>query len=136
MKRFFFFALALFALSISSCTDDGNNTDLSTISFTIRASSWIESGEIFIDNHGFYVDLPMPELTDNVVNNGMVSLYRLRSSDGAWEPVPLVNYYSSYNGGYIYFFKKGILSIDYHDSDFQEVNPGEQTFKLVIIQPV
>jgi ribosomal protein S1 len=82
---------------------------------------------------GFAVDLDFPELTNNVIQNGMVTLYMKNGE--SWTSVPFNYFYSSYQGGYFYSMKVGTFSIDYYESDHNTENPGTQIFRLVIVQP-
>ncbi len=135
MKRLFFIAvIALSLLSVSCEQDPGGNADMRTIDFFVQSNEWIEYGIYGEPGYGFAVDLNMPEITDNVIQGGMVSLYM--KSGEAWMPVPIYFYNENYQGGYIYSMKRGTLSIDYYESDHYTLRPETQIFRLVIIQPV
>ena len=138
MKKFIFitvFALALFTIS---CTKDiGGNADMSTVDFNVQAADWKETGTWQVAGYGYYVDLDFPEITNNVIQYGMVSLY-MKSGD-SWIPVP-VYFYSQldqyqFQGGFFYRMKQGVFSIDYYENDGATSNPGTQIFRLVIVQP-
>jgi hypothetical protein len=141
MKRLIYISVLAITLFSTSCTKEyitqGGNADMSTVDFTVQASDWILYGDQGLAGYGYAVDLNFPELTDNVIQNGMVTLYM--KSGTAWIPVPVYFYYLSgdvtYQGGFFYRMKKGVFSIDYYESDFQTQNPGTQTFRVVIVQP-
>jgi hypothetical protein len=138
MKRLIFISVLALALFSASCTDDiGGNAQMSTVDFTVQTNQWQETGTWQEAGYGFYVDLDFPELTNNVIQNGMVSLYM--KSGNAWIPVP-VYFYSQvdqyqFQGGYFYRMTQGIFSIEYYENDGETGNPGTQIFRLVIVQP-
>ncbi len=135
MKTLIFISLIVISLFSASCTEKiGGNADLQTIDFVVQKSDWVEYGIIGSPGYGFAVDLSMPELTDNVIQNGMVSLY-IKSGE-SWTPVPVYIYHDGFQGGYIYALKKGIFSIEYYESDQQTVRPETQVFRLVVVQPI
>ncbi len=134
MKKFILIILVALSLFSVSCTDEvGGNADMSTVDFSVQSSEWRENGTIGDQDYGFYVDLNFPELTNNVIQNGMVTLYM--KAGESWVSVPFNYFYSSFQGGYFYSMKVGTFSIDYYESDHQTVNPGTQIFRLVIVQP-
>jgi len=126
-----FVALAFF--STSCVKDDSGNANMSTVEFDVQESEWIEFGNYGFAGYGWAVDLSFPEITDNVIQNGMVTLYR--KTGDTWTPVPVYYYNDGYEGGYLYFMKRGMFSIEYYESDHLTVNPGTQIFRLVIVQP-
>jgi hypothetical protein len=126
------------SIVISSCTDEvGGNANMSTVDFVVHDNDWEIYGTEGVVGYGFAVDLDFPELTNNVIQNGMVSLY-MKSGD-AWIPVPVYFYYQTnqtlYQGGFFYRMKQGVLSIDYYESDGYTQNPGTVSYRLVIVQP-
>ena len=141
MKRLLFISVLAITLLSTSCTKEyitqGGNADMSTVDFVVQEADWVQYGDPGFEGYGYAVDLDFPELTDNVIQNGMVSLYM--KSGTAWVPVPIYFYYLSgdvmYQGGFFYRMRQGVFSIDYYESDFQTQNPGTQTFRVVIVQP-
>lgn len=134
MKKLIFISLVAISLFSASCTKDtGGNADMSTVDFIVQKSDWIEYGTYGEPDYGFAVDLDFPELTNNVIQNGMVTLYMKIGE--SWTSVPFNYYYSSFQGGYYYSMKVGTFSIDYYESDQKTENPGTQIFRLVIVQP-
>jgi len=138
MKRLIFISFLVLTLFSVSCTKDiGGNAEMSTVDFNVQTSQWQELGTWQVAGYGFYVDLDFPELTSNVIQNGMVSLY-MKSGD-SWIPVPVYFYNQTdqyqFQGGYFYRMKQGIFSIEYYENDGQTGNPGTQIFRLVIVQP-
>lgn len=144
MKRLIYISVLAITLFSYSCTKEyvtqeytGGNADMSTVEFKVLNTDWVEYGEPGIAGHGFAVDLNFPELTNNVIQNGLVSLY-MKSGD-AWISVPVYFYYQNgdvlYQGGFFYRMAQGVFSIDYYESDFKTENPGTQNFRLVIVQP-
>ena len=133
MKRLIFITLIAVSLFSISCQKDGGNADMQTVNFVVQNADWQEYGVKGSPDYGFYIDLSMPEITDNVIQNGMVSLY-IKSGDG-WIAVPVYFYHDSYQGGYYYSMLRGVFSIDYYESDHLTVKPDTQIFRLVIVQP-
>lgn len=134
MKRLIFISVLVITLFSISCTKDtGGNADMSTVDFIVQSSDWIEYGTIGEPGFGYAVDLDFPEITNNVIENGMVTLYMKIGE--SWTSVPFNYFYSDYQGGYFYSMKFNTLSIDYYESDHQTLNPGTQIFRLVIVQP-
>jgi hypothetical protein len=135
MKKLILLTVLAVSLFFTSCTEDlGGNADMSTIDFIVYESDWIEYGTFGVAGYGFAVDLEMPEITENVVNNGMVSLYM--KSGESWLPVPVNFYNEGFQGGYIYALKRGLFSIEYYESDQKTVRPDTHSFRLVIVQPI
>jgi len=141
MKKLIFLSLLSAILFFPSCTKDmGGNANMSTVDFTVQNTRWNETTDVkFGDQgYGFYVDLDFPELTENVIRNGMVTLYMKRGE--SWTSIPFNYFYQSndlvnYQGGYFYSMQVGLFSIDYYESDHKTLNPGTQNFRLVIVQP-
>jgi len=139
MKKLIFIALLGASLFSTSCTKDtGGNADIRTVDFIVQSTDWVEYGIQGEQGYGYAVDLDFPEITNNVIQNGMVTLYMKRGE--TWTSVPFNYFYLSsggvgYQGGYFYSMKVGVFSIDYYESDQQTLNPGTQIFRLVIVQP-
>jgi len=135
MKKLIFLAIIAIALFSTSCEDNpGGNADMQTVDFIVQNSEWVEYGTAGNPGYGFAVDLSFPEITDNVIQNGMVTLYM--KSGESWLPVPVSFYNENYQGGFIYAMKRGIFSIEYYESDHYTVRPDTQIFRLVIVQPI
>lgn len=135
MKKLSIILLLLTALFVSSCeVDKGGNADMRTVDFIVQKSDWIEFGVFGNPGYGFAVDLKMPEITQNVIMNGMATLYM--KSGESWLPVPVYFYQDGYQGGFLYAMKTGVFSIEYYESDHNTVRPDTQIFRLVIVQPV
>lgn len=134
MKKIIFITLVAISLFSVSCTkDNGGNADISTVDFIVENADWVEYGTFGEEGYGFAVDLNFPEITSNVIQNGMVSLYIKRGD--VWTPVPFNYFYQTFEGGYYYSMKSGTFSIDYYEDDHKTENPGTQIFRLVIVQP-
>lgn len=129
-------AISVFAVSCSK--DTGGNADIRTVDFIVQSTEWVQYGTSGQQGFGYAVDLDFPEITNNVIENGMVTLYMKRND--VWSSVPFNYFYQSsagenYEGGYFYSMKPGVFSIDYYESDHFTQNPGTQIFRLVIVQP-
>jgi len=133
MKKLLFISILAISLFSTSCTKVGGNADMSTVDFIVQNTDWKEYGTLGEQGFGYAVDLDFPELTNNVIQNGMVTLYM--KTGESWTSVPYNYFYSNFQGGYYYSMKVGTFSIDYYESDHQTENPGTQIFRLVIVQP-
>jgi hypothetical protein len=135
MKKLIFITLMSISLFSTSCSKDiGGNADMSTVDFIVTGSDWVEYGTYGVVSYGFAVDLSMPEITNNVIENGMVTLYM--KSGESWIPVPVYFYKEGYQGGFIYTLKHGIFAIEYYENDHQTIRPETHNFRLVIVQPI
>ena len=135
MKRLLYITILAAALFSSSCTDEvGGNANIQTVNFVVQNNEWLAYGNFGEPYYGYAVDLVMPQITENVIQQGMVSLY-LKSGD-AWLPVPIYFYNDGYQGGFYYRMKSGLFSIEYYESDHQTQNPDTQSFRLVIVEPI
>jgi len=146
MKRIIFITLVAVSLFSTSCTKEyvtnvvGGNADMRTVDFNVQTNQWVEYGTPGEQGYGYYVDLDFPEITNNVIQNGMVTLYMKRGD--SWTSIPFNYFYRStdivpvnYEGGFFYSMQQGLFSIDYYESDHYTLNPGSQIFRLVIVQP-
>jgi hypothetical protein len=133
MKKLLFISILAISLFSTSCTKVGGNADMSTVDFIVQNTDWKQYGTLGEQGLGYAVDLDFPELTNNVIQNGMVTLYM--KTGESWTSVPYNYFYSNFQGGYYYSMKVGTFSIDYYESDHQTENPGTQIFRLVIVQP-
>jgi hypothetical protein len=133
MKKLLFISILAISLFSTSCTKVGGNADMSTVDFIVQNTDWKQYGTLGEQGFGYAVDLDFPELTNNVIQNGMVTLYM--KTGESWTSVPYNYFYSNFQGGYYYSMKVGTFSIDYYESDHQTENPGTQIFRLVIVQP-
>ena len=134
MKNLIFIALTAILVFSNSCTKiEGGNADMRTVNFTVRSNDWIQFGTPGLAGFGFAVDLSFPEITNNVINNGMVTLYF--QTGNSWTPVPVYFFRQDWQAGYFYSMRNGVFSIDYYESDHFTENPGTQFFRLVIVQP-
>jgi hypothetical protein len=147
MKKLILITLVAVSLFSTSCTKEyvtnvvGGNADMRTVDFNVLTNDWVEYGTPGEQGYGFAVDLDFPEITNNVIQNGMVTLYMKRGN--TWTSIPFNYFYRStnvvpvnYEGGYFYSIQQGVFSIDYYESDHLTHNPGDQTFRLVIVQPI
>lgn len=134
MKNVAILSLILITLALSACQKyESGNTRISSVEFVVYQNDWVEFGTKGSPGYGFAADIPMPEITDNVINYGSVTLY-MKSGD-SWVQVPIYFYASGYQAGFIYAMKRGLFSIEYYESDQQTVRPDGQAFRLVILQP-
>lgn len=141
MKKTFFIGLALVAAMLSSCTktyvDDNAVTKWKIVDVDVPARSW----QAFTDGEGlnlFYVaTVDVPELTDVICKDGMVSCYLV---DGDVQIVlPYIRHYQNADGFFWtttndYEFSVGKLDLYITNSDFADDPPvGNRRYRLVLV---
>ncbi|MCQ2329538.1 MAG: hypothetical protein MJZ93_03155 [Paludibacteraceae bacterium] len=141
MKKTFFIGLVFVAAMLSSCTktyvDDNAITRWKIVDVDVPARSWQE----FKDEEGlnlFYVaTVDVPELTDVICKDGMVSCYLV---DGDVQIVlPYIRHYQDAEGFFWtttndYEFSVGKLDLYITNSDFADDPPvGNRRYRLVLV---
>ena len=79
-KTITYFVLLALAMALSSCNyyyDDDNtdNLTIKTIIGNVEVNSWAYSNEN--NNNYFIATIPTPEITKDVLRNGIVKIYRV-----------------------------------------------------------
>ncbi len=135
MKKLSFLLILTTVFFFTSCeVERGGNANIRTVDFIVQQSDWMEIGIYSEPGYGFAVDLNMPEITPNVIQNGMVTLYM--KSGESWLPVPVYIYKDGYQGGFLYAMKSGLFSIEYYENDHLTERPLTQIFRLVIVEHI
>lgn len=163
MRKFIYAIMLLGSvLALSSCRgepgrdgmDGLNGLDgfgtIRTIDVKVPNSSWNYSNAT--DNNYFYAEVNMPEITEDVFDNGMIKMYRTYNYDNADASqielpyVRPIQYFDAPTGQWFsytehvdYEFFIGKLMIFYTVSDFYYGTdshldpPGEMRFRIVTI---
>ena len=155
-KTITYFVLLALAMALSSCNSyyddyDDDNTDnltIKTIIGNVGVNSWAYSNEN--NNNYFIATIPTPEITKDVLRNGIVKIYRVfnygRENETHTELPYLFQQEVINDDGQAYFFTTEIMAeitagqvaIIYTESDFNyeiDVNfvPGDMVFRIVVM---
>ena len=152
-KTITYFVLLALAMALSSCNSyyDDDNTDnltINTIIGNVGVNSWAYSNEN--NNNYFIATIPTPEITKDVLRNGIVKIYRVFNFGMEKETHTELPYMFQqeeiYEDGEVSFFTTEIMAeitagqvaIIYTESDFNyeiDVNfvPGDMVFRIVVM---
>jgi hypothetical protein len=98
------------------------------VSNIIENVSWVQDG------NSWYVSLTWGEITNNVINNGAVSVYMSDSNAKQWIELPFTTYFSpSYSTTFLTSYSEGLVEVYCVDSDLVLPDyPGTASFKIVV----
>jgi len=113
--------------------------DMTLIDFTVKSNNWqiwdVPNGN---DDEGYFeAVLSVPEITQEVVDKGVVMVYR-RYEDNIWTPLPAMRTEKTEDGLYYttfvdYEWQKGQINIFVTASDlYAGTNPGDMSFRVAI----
>jgi hypothetical protein len=106
---------------------DGN-ANVKSLTVSIAPSIW--SGT---SSTGYFYSYPVPDITADIANKGLVLGY-LQSSNGGWLAMPWTSFYSTYSTQYNYTYYTGYFQAQIKDSDLISIRPtATLSFKIVII---
>jgi len=105
------------------------NANVTAYTITVNASNWASGGSGF-----YYVDVPFPQITADVVNKGTVSMFK-QGNAGVWVAMPYSEYYNSSISFYYGFnHSVGTTRIFLQNSSGGTITfSGTNYFKAVII---
>ena len=155
-KTITYFVLLALAMALSSCNSyyddyDDDNTDnltIKTIIGNVGVNSWAYSNEN--NNNYFIATIPTPEITKDVLRNGIVKIYRVFNFGMEKETHTELPYMFQQeeisNDGQAYFFTTEIMAeitagqvaIIYTESDFyyerdDNFVPEDMVFRIVVM---
>ena len=152
-KTITYFVLLALAMALSSCNSyyDDDNTDnltIKTIIGNVGVNSWAYSNEN--NNNYFIATIPTPEITKDVLRNGIVKIYRVfnfgMEKETHTEPPYMFQQEEISNDGQAYFFTTEIMAeitagqvaIIYTESDFNYERddnfvPEDMVFRIVVM---
>lgn len=120
-------ALLLFVsfLIFASCSKDKyGNTDISSDTYT---TTWI------FQDPSYYCDISVPEITQDIVDNGAVFVY-MSNGNGGWTALPYtVPIDGTYSSTFTPVHYTGGVKIWKTDTDLVTLDPGTSTFKVVVV---
>lgn len=106
------------------------NANVLDNTLVIRPSDWISSST----NWEYYVDFTDGQITQDVVDNGMVSIFFSVFNGTGWQAIPYTYYYNSTTSlsfGYNYILNGGSIFINISNSS--AFTFGTYVFKIVAI---
>ena len=155
-KTITYFVLLALAMALSSCNSyyddyDDDNTDnltINTIIGNVGVNSWAYSNEN--NNNYFIATIPTPEITKDVLRNGIVKIYRVFNFGMEKETHTELPYLFQqeviYEDGEVSFFTTEIMAeitagkvaIIYTESDFyyerdDNFVPEDMVFRIVVM---
>jgi hypothetical protein len=134
MKKLMITALLLVSLAtITGCVKDSGpngNANLQNYSYSIQPNQWYTSGIYGQAGWQYYHQFDVPEITRSVMEKGAVMVYAKQND--MFYPLPA----TTDNNGFVTTFQfnvyLGMVEIFVEDTDFQTVNPGAMSFKIVL----
>ncbi|MBO7437728.1 MAG: hypothetical protein J6T97_07930 [Bacteroidaceae bacterium] len=113
-------------------------TDMTVGYKTAKGNEWFESGTEGQPGFYIYQEFAIPEITDDVLNNGAVLAY-LVDAEGRDNILPYVfpvdNGHELIMQNIRYEVEKGILTFVIEWQDFKKYIQGDYEFKICILQP-
>jgi hypothetical protein len=106
---------------------NGKDGNANVVSATITSSAWVYNTPSWV------ISFSYPAITQDIINNGAVLVY-IKVGNG-YNQLPLTFYQSqNYSTSIEVSTYVGGLTLLWTDSDLtQPINPGENTFKIVVI---
>ena len=105
----------------------GAQGNANVVSGTVTITNWIFSSP------SYYADISYPAITQEIVDKGAVLVY-VSNGGGGYSQLPVTVYpNTTYSKSFECVHALGALRIYVTDSDHITVNPGTQTFKIVVI---
>jgi hypothetical protein len=135
--------LLIVTMLISSCAKDGDtgptgatgadgNANVKAISFSVSPGSWNTAGSSGQVGHIKYYEKNISEITQDIIDNGMVITYLV--DNGYDIMLPLTLFAGNYDINFTAGAKVGTLEIDVAFSDLSTPNiVGTSNFKAVIV---
>ncbi len=117
--------LLFFGILLGSCRKyDAGNTDISSDTYTV---SWN-----YLDP-SYYCEMSVPEITQDVVDNGAVFVY-IQNTSGDWVALPFtLPIDGNYSSTYTPVHGLGLVRVYKTDTDLLTLDPGTSTFKVVVV---
>ena len=100
--------------------------------YTYILSNWTEFGTAGTPGQGYFATASVPEITSNIMNTGVVLAY-IDNGAGAWFALPYTYIYATWTRQWLYAYKLGSIEFQKQDDDGFTLDPGTQTFKVVIM---
>jgi hypothetical protein len=118
------FLLAAISLFSSCSKDKYGNTDISSKTYT---TTWT------YQDPSYYCDLNVPEITQEIVDNGAVFVY-MSNGNGGWAALPCaIPIDGNYSSTYTPYHAIGWVRVWKTDTDLVTLDPGSTTFKVVVV---
>lgn len=145
-KNFFLLIISAAVLTLAGCAKDGEtgpagkdganglngNANVQHFSFSINPGDWSTYGTPGNTGHGLYYERNIPEITQDIIDNGLVKTYIL--TGGYQIALPTIIYTPSYQIQYFDASSVGTLEIDLLLSNLATPTvSGSFSFKCIII---
>lgn len=115
--------------------EDGKdgNANVVSITKTIGTNDWSPEGTAEVDLL-YYVEISIPEITNSIVQDGLVVVFASEPSSGTFIALPMTILGSYFHTTYSYAFQLGKVVIEVQDSDMNTYRPENNIeFKIVVI---
>jgi len=137
-----------FVVGLASCTIENDGPtgprgsdgvlDITNLFVSAQSNQWRTSQ----DPHSYYFTVSVPEVTENVINNGFVIVYQATTSSSAnnWTQLPITNMYYDlnmlpYTIELIPWHGPGFVEVQYYDSHPTPLQPTlNADFKISIVE--
>lgn len=149
LKQIKFFSLIIFSsMALSSCiTDQGpigppgrdgqdgrdGNAEVFSINYLAEESDWYDVGVPGDDEYFIALDLDVPEIDEDIVDNGVVLVYYRETPTNAWTALPYT--FISHNPEYLekldMIYSLGFVGVQSMATD-RSANPYVGTFRVIV----
>jgi hypothetical protein len=134
MRKLMISTLLLVSVAtIMGCKKDegpNGNANIDNYTYTIQTNQWYTYGEFGQPGFQYYRQIDVPAITQDVMEKGAVMVYI--KQDDLFYPLPA----TTDNDGWVttvqYNVYMGMVEVFVEDTDFQTVNPGTMTLKIII----
>jgi alanine racemase len=132
------FLLLVIAMFIVSCNDSSKDIQMKNVDLVANSGDWVAN----VDKDGlnlFYsCHFSMPEITQGVYDNGLVTAYIVLDNPTAQEVLPFVRHFQNKAGSLWtqtidFDYVKGGINVYVTNSDFAVDPPAKMTFRVVVM---
>ncbi len=146
MKKLLFSLFAITIISMS-CSKEGprgpqgpagfdgldGQVNIQAFEYEVLPSAWIESGVFGNADYGFFALADFPELTNTVLDGGLVLGYYILPDDGQL-PMPAIFYNNGFSTNYDFILYPGEIEFYKRESDNETQIPVQaQYYKMVVV---
>lgn len=108
-------------------------TNVQAFEYTITPSAWGESGSFGQADYGFVALAEVPEITNDILNDGSVMAYKIEGQGEA--PLPVIYYEQGYHINFDYLAFLGEIEFWKRASDNQTEAPQDDLiYKVVVME--
>jgi len=130
--------LFVIAVLVASCNDTSKDIQLNNIDLKAKSTDWVANVDQNKLNLFYSCHFNMPEITDGVFNNGLVSAYIVLDNPTAQEQLPYVRHFQNTAGNLWtqtidFDYAPGGINVYVTNSDFAVDPPAAMNFRVVIL---